>query len=227
MVSRCITDIISSIYDTKNSNNKQFSICCCINLNFIYCYHTSLEYMRLKEFDILKGIGILLVLLGHTGISGLLYTFIYAFHMPLFFFASGCFHKQKDSMSFIKKKVKGLLLPYLFFVACFFIMSVFLECMQSHSLSIGILSTISSLNPMNEHCWILYRTIWFLLCLFEISVIYHIIDRLEHLRWSRDNGSAHCDMPQNVVLGRPGGGNSVCSYRFYSQPSVRLSMFLS
>ena len=28
---------------------------------------------------------------------------------------------------------------------------------------------------------------------------------LNGLRWSRDSGSAHCDMPQSAVLGRPGG----------------------
>lgn len=28
---------------------------------------------------------------------------------------------------------------------------------------------------------------------------------LDGLKWCRDSGSAHCDMPQNAVLGRPGG----------------------
>ena len=31
---------------------------------------------------------------------------------------------------------------------------------------------------------------------------------LNGLRWSRDSGSANCDMLQSDVLGRPGGGNS-------------------
>ena len=29
---------------------------------------------------------------------------------------------------------------------------------------------------------------------------------LNGLRWSRDSGSANCDMLQSDVLGRPGGG---------------------
>ena len=29
---------------------------------------------------------------------------------------------------------------------------------------------------------------------------------LNGLRWSRDSGSANCDMPQSAVFGRPGGG---------------------
>ena len=28
---------------------------------------------------------------------------------------------------------------------------------------------------------------------------------LNELRWSRNSGSANCDMPQSVVFGRPGG----------------------
>ncbi len=29
---------------------------------------------------------------------------------------------------------------------------------------------------------------------------------LNGLRWSRNSGSANCDMPQSAVFGRPGGG---------------------
>ena len=29
---------------------------------------------------------------------------------------------------------------------------------------------------------------------------------LNGLRWSRDSGSANCDMPRSAVFGRPGGG---------------------
>jgi len=52
---------------------------------------------RLDWIDIAKGIGIILVVLGHTlvpqvretGFAGFLWIFIYNFHMPLFFFLSG------------------------------------------------------------------------------------------------------------------------------------------
>lgn len=30
---------------------------------------------------------------------------------------------------------------------------------------------------------------------------------LNGLRWSRNSGSANCDMPQSAVFGRPGGGS--------------------
>ena len=31
---------------------------------------------------------------------------------------------------------------------------------------------------------------------------------LNGLRWSRNSGSANCDMPQSAVFGRPGGGKA-------------------
>ena len=32
---------------------------------------------------------------------------------------------------------------------------------------------------------------------------------LNGLRWSRNSGSANCDMPQSAVFGRPGGGTKL------------------
>lgn len=40
---------------------------------------------------------------------------------------------------------------------------------------------------------------------------------LNGLWWSRDSGSANCDMPQSAVLGRPGGG--------YVEESKQLCLF--
>ena len=50
---------------------------------------------RLAEFDVLKGIGILLVVLGHTTISDPMKYMIYCFHMPLFVAVSGYFFHPK------------------------------------------------------------------------------------------------------------------------------------
>ena len=44
---------------------------------------------RIIEYDIAKGIGILLVIIGHEFIEGQVFSFIYSFHMALFFLLSG------------------------------------------------------------------------------------------------------------------------------------------
>ena len=50
---------------------------------------------------------------------------------------------------------------------------------------------------------------------------------LNGLRWSRNSGSANCDMPQSAVFGRPGGGSAVAQTDVTSDyllnPSFELS----
>ncbi len=71
---------------------------------------------RHKIFDIIKGIGIILMVMAHAGFG---LKFISLFHMPLFFIVSGVFFKEKsyESITAIKfyiiKKAKSLLLPFI------------------------------------------------------------------------------------------------------------------
>lgn len=43
--------------------------------------------------DIAKGITIILIVVGHTSISNAISSFIYAFHMPLFFYSVMIYRK--------------------------------------------------------------------------------------------------------------------------------------
>lgn len=43
------------------------------------------------RFDIMRGIGIILMMLGHIPVEGFAYRVIYSFHMPMFFLLSGYF----------------------------------------------------------------------------------------------------------------------------------------
>lgn len=65
---------------------------------------------------IAKAIGIILMVIGHSGCPVLLFRFIYLFHMPLFFFCSGVFFgdisSKDDAHVFLRKRVKGLYLPF-------------------------------------------------------------------------------------------------------------------
>ncbi len=63
---------------------------------------------RIEEVDIMRGIGIILVVIGHMGINSAIFRFIYAFHMPLFFFISGITYKEKR----IVDNLNTLILPY-------------------------------------------------------------------------------------------------------------------
>lgn len=74
-----------------------------------------MEAKRVQWLDVAKGITIILMVLGHTSIPERLSNFIFAFHMPLFFIASGwCTNWAKDNYgTFVLKKLRTLGIPFL------------------------------------------------------------------------------------------------------------------
>lgn len=80
--------------------------------------NTMINKKRIEWVDIAKGIGIFLMVMGHTGIPRIGNQWIYSFHMPLFFFISGfLFQPEKYSpCEFIGRKMKTLVVPYIFFI---------------------------------------------------------------------------------------------------------------
>ena len=76
---------------------------------------------RSPYWDTLKGLLILLVILGHCGtaLSEGLLSVIYSFHMPLFVFISGYFSKKTASYQQTKQKVGNNLfvLQYYLYIA--------------------------------------------------------------------------------------------------------------
>lgn len=73
---------------------------------------------RIEWADIAKGIGIILVVMGHSGLPKMLQWPIFSFHMPLFFFISGFLFNAQEKYSFhvfLKKRFKSLIVPYVSF----------------------------------------------------------------------------------------------------------------
>lgn len=69
---------------------------------------------RNRAIDIAKGIGIFLVIIAHNEDTGVVRSFIYTFHMPLFFIIAGYFFRDKDMASIFKSSFKRLFMPYIF-----------------------------------------------------------------------------------------------------------------
>lgn len=71
-----------------------------------------------KWVDIAKGIGIILVLLGHFNIPDTLRAEIYTFHIPLFFFLSGVvFNGHKPINRFLGDEAKRMIVPYYLYIS--------------------------------------------------------------------------------------------------------------
>lgn len=70
-----------------------------------------------NSISIAKAIGIILMVVGHSGCPTAISKFIYLFHMPLFFVCSGFFFKtitdKPKLLSFYRKRIKGLYMPYI------------------------------------------------------------------------------------------------------------------
>lgn len=113
---------------------------------------------RLRHIDIAKGLGIILVVWGHSLIEFGHYI-IYMFHMPLFFYLSGIFHRPGAYDEQIAKKFRGLIIPLL----------IFLMILSPLSL-LGVESVLRITPPHLEG---IFGPLWFLVSLFLLSVIYH------------------------------------------------------
>ena len=124
---------------------------------------------RIEYLDIAKGIGILLVVLGHNDfevISLFVQRLIYSFHMPLFFFLSGYFlNAAVPFFDFFKKRFNALLKPFLFTIFLIYFASVSFEKMGFNT---AITRIVKSLYGSGHYLdWV---QLWFLPHLFAVSL---------------------------------------------------------
>ena len=70
---------------------------------------------RLPWLDVLKGIGIILVVVGHVYSNKTIFNWLYSFHMPLFFFAAGWVYREKSVLYDIKHRFQTIAVPYFSF----------------------------------------------------------------------------------------------------------------
>lgn len=66
---------------------------------------------RLSWLDVLKGIGIILVVIGHVYSNRTVFNWLYSFHMPLFFLAAGWGYKEKSVLTDIKRRIQTIVVP--------------------------------------------------------------------------------------------------------------------
>lgn len=144
---------------------------------------SSLPQPRNALIDIIKGLGILLVVVGHTEIP--IKSFICSFHMPLFFIASGmCYYYKANSWKhFVFRKAKGLYFPHVISVFCVAVLTNFLVSYNILDASMHL-----SLEGIIKKCvsgiffgggGILLLANWFFRTLFFGLLLYEVIVRIE------------------------------------------------
>ena len=154
---------------------------------------------RNVEVDIVKGLAIILMVLGHAETP--VHNFIYLFHMAVFFMSAGYFYKDAASeniqsvVEYTIKKLKGLWLPYALWTAIFSLLRNFFINIHVYTNNPQVLETVDSKFAFVTEYWtwkdILINIIkgcilpgnvqmggalWFLATLLQISVLYCIVD---------------------------------------------------
>lgn len=127
--------------------------------------------MRNKQIDVLKGIGAILVVIGHI-VTGTIKNIIYAFHMPLFFFLSGyVFNTKKKFMEFVIANVKSLLIPFYIFNIISLLFNI--DYINNNSF-LNILDNIFYFN--SSVAW--NTSLWFFIVLFNTKILFYILNKL-------------------------------------------------
>ena len=140
---------------------------------------------RLAWLDIAKGLGMILVVVGHVmagsdaAYAPPLATAIYAFHMPLFFLLAGFTLKQQAPARFALRKIAVLGLPYLAFLAALGGPALVLSCgFGAPQSALGIdtcpvlaLKLLSGGSQLGG----IFGVFWFVPCLFGGLVIAQLV----------------------------------------------------
>ena len=121
-------------------------------------------------FDIMKGIGIFLMVAGHTlGPESILHNYIYAFHMPLFFLIAGYFVKPKNNVENIVSSFDRLIKPFLFICFIVVLINALHHYYNTHTINLSYDKIIRGVGPG-----------WFLLALFWGRIIFNQLIYIKH-----------------------------------------------
>ena len=134
---------------------------------------------RILWIDYAKSICIYLVLLGHAHASQPVTDFIYTFHMPLFFFLSGClfsFEKHPNFKEFAIKRFKGLMVPYLWINLITYLFWLFAgrNFGEDATISTTWYSPIIGILLGNEKM-VNNPPMWFFICLYFLEIFYYLL----------------------------------------------------
>ncbi len=161
---------------------------------------------RNSEIDIMRGILIILMVVGHSGCPMKMERFIYLFHLPAFMILSGyCYrnHNSQDIQSikkYLARKIKSMYIPYIlangtlillhnFFVKLYF---------YNDTRTMGKTCVMLFKNFLFAGTEQLFGALWYLRILFVVVILWNITDFVS-------NNIKKCLSPSLT-----GGGYAIC-----------------
>jgi len=143
-----------------------------------------LKKERTEWIDLARGLAIILVVLAHTPIPTKLSSYIYSFHVPLFFIISGFLLRSglsKKPADFIKNKIIRLAIPYLFFSLIGYIYWVIARQVgwEAGAKSIDIMTPLNGtfMAIRNSSFMAHNSALWFICSLFVSEIIFYMLFR--------------------------------------------------
>lgn len=138
---------------------------------------------RIEYIDLAKGLCILLVVYTHVAAYYKCGTMIdwslKMMRMPLYFFLSGVFFKQYENFwGFLRRKVDKLLVPFATFYVAFSLCFPWLVYKLWHWKILSYRMTLPLTDAVTQFYWLEKfpnTAIWFLLCLFEVNILFYLI----------------------------------------------------
>lgn len=145
---------------------------------------------RDDTMSIVKGILIILMVIGHAGIPKGINDFLYSFHMPAFIIASGYFFKLKyldNKWGYFQRKTEGIYFPFVKYSIIFLLLhNVFFyfgiindqygsasgECARWFSVYGIIQTAINIVTRMEGYDFMLLAGFWFLRALYIGSLLF-------------------------------------------------------
>lgn len=139
---------------------------------------SSLNYCdRIDYLDLLKGFAILWIVWYHQPHPGIIDHY---YHVPIFFYISGIFFKQKPLKQFFRSIFFRIIIPFIFFYFVSYIFQIARFYFENYTIT-GFewicIFDIFRIESYIDHITI-NRPLWFLIALIIIQSLYYIIGRL-------------------------------------------------
>lgn len=190
-------------------------------------YSVSGRRYRLPWLDICKGIGIILVVIGHIYYNQIVFNWLYSFHMPLFFVAAGVVYQERPIITDIRRRVQTILIPYLSFGILLLMYWQLVERRFRQSNKsfieslIGLLTGNYDYLDFNVH-------LWFLPCFFITVILANILIRTFG-KIVAYTIAVVCSALHIIVTmpELPLGLNRVCQYILFYMTGIMLSALLN
>lgn len=136
---------------------------------------------RLDYIDIAKALGMLTIMWGHIAI-GKTVTFVYTFHIPLFFFLSGMVFvqdKYPDFMSFVKRRIQTLIVPYIIYSFITWAVWAMFSYFTHAKVANYWMPLLETFIAQGSEGYLVHNVpLWFVSCLFVVELSYYWISKL-------------------------------------------------